>query len=442
MLREKLVIKAVALVVAIGFCVELLPVASASVRLHRLDVGGCAIDVSISSDTPRLTDQMILEWIANCARAVSAYYGAFPVKRLRIEIEPREGSGVGGGVTHGHSVARIRIAIGRGTRAEQLPRDWKMVHEMVHTGFPSMRAHHAWIEEGLATYVEPFARARIGQLTESQVWTELARDLPQGLPQEGDRGLDRTQTWASKYWGGALFCLMADVRLRTATQGRMGLEDALHGIVRAGGNVTVDWSLEQALRAGDEATGTTVLRDLHALMGPRPHHPDLGALLAQLGVARNGDAVRLDDAAPLAPVRRAITFGARLPVGRQLRRAHRCAEPASDHGPPAISRPDSAPAHGPRVSRLHPITPRGWYRGLAPCETDCMSDARTSRGLYGQRASRCADAARRAEFQRQAALDPWECMMRALELGHRARALAEITASAAAGRDGGRESDR
>jgi hypothetical protein len=308
-MRQKSVIRFVAFVVALGFCLDFLPLARASVRQHTLEVAGCAIDVQMGSDTPALTDQQVLDWIASCARAVAAYYGAFPVKRLRLEIAPREGRGIGGGVTHGHEVPRIRISIGRGTRLEQLPRDWKMVHEMVHTAFPSMRAHHGWIEEGLATYVEPFARARAGQLTESQVWTELIRDMPQGLPQEGDEGLDRTQTWASRYWGGAVFCLVADVKIRSTTNNRMGLEDALRGIVKAGGHVSVDWSLEQALQAGDAATGTTVLRDLHAQMGPRPHRPDLDALFAQLGVVREGDSVRLDDGAPLASVRRAITFG-------------------------------------------------------------------------------------------------------------------------------------
>lgn len=308
-MRHKGVIRLVALIVALGFCADFLPVARASVREHLLTVAGCAIDIRMAADTPRLTDQQLLDWIATCARAVAAYYGAFPVSRLRIEVASREGGGIGGGVTHGHAVPRIRIAVGRGTRQEQLPRDWKMVHEMVHTAFPSMHAHHGWIEEGLATYVEPLARARIGLLTESQVWTELARDLPQGLPQEGEEGLDRSTTWASRYWGGALFCLLADVKIRTATNNRQGLEHALRGIVKAGGSVSVDWSLEDAFQVGDASTGTTALRDLHAQMGPRSHRPDLEGLLAQLGVVREGDSVRLDDAAPLAAVRRAITFG-------------------------------------------------------------------------------------------------------------------------------------
>ena len=41
-----------------------------------------------------------------------------------------------------------------------------------------------------------------------------------------------------------------------------GLEDALRGILAAGGNISEDWPLERALRVGDEATGTRVLETL------------------------------------------------------------------------------------------------------------------------------------------------------------------------------------
>jgi len=56
-------------------------------------------------------------------------------------------------------------------------------------------ARHHWIEEGLATYLEPVARAQGGQLDPRVVWSELAAGLPTGLPRAGDRGLDHTPTW-------------------------------------------------------------------------------------------------------------------------------------------------------------------------------------------------------------------------------------------------------
>ncbi len=87
-----------------------------------------------------------------------------------------------------------------------------------------------WIEEGISTYVEPVARARAGRMTLNDVWRTFVRDMPNGEPESGDQGLDNTHTWGRTYWGGALFCLMADVRIRERTRNRKGLEDALRGI--------------------------------------------------------------------------------------------------------------------------------------------------------------------------------------------------------------------
>ena len=41
---------------------------------------------------------------------------------------------------------------------------------MVHLAFPSVPRSHHWIEEDWATYVEPIARARTGDLTPQKVW--------------------------------------------------------------------------------------------------------------------------------------------------------------------------------------------------------------------------------------------------------------------------------
>ena len=198
-----------------------------------------------------------------------------------------------------------------GARADrrELARDWVLVHEMTHLAFPSVAREHDWAEEGLATYVEPFARVRAGLLSEQEAWRGLLEGLPNGLPKPGDQGLDRTPTWGRIYWGGALFWLLADIEIRKASQNRLGLEHALRGINAAGGTNAARWALDDALAAGDRATGVSVLRPLHDAMGTAPHPVDLAALGRSLGVELSGGSVRFDDAAPLAHVRKAIARG-------------------------------------------------------------------------------------------------------------------------------------
>jgi len=177
---------------------------------------------------------------------------------------------------------------------------------MVHLAFPSVPRMHHWIEEGLATYVEPIARARAGNLTQERIWSDMVEGMPQGLPKKGDRGLDFTHTWGRTYWGGALFCLLADVEIRKRTGNRMGLEDGLRGILKSGGSIEVDWPLDRALRVADQATGVPVLQELYDKMSGTPVAPDLEKLWKDLGIKYDRDKVGFDDSAPLAAVRKAI----------------------------------------------------------------------------------------------------------------------------------------
>jgi hypothetical protein len=178
---------------------------------------------------------------------------------------------------------------------------------MVHLSFPSMADEHHWIEEGIAVYVEPIARIQARQMNAEQMWSDLIRDMPKGLPQTGDKGLDHTHTWGRTYWGGALFCFVADVEIRRQTHNKKGLQDALRGILDAGGDITHDWELSEALKTGDRVTGTTVLSDLYRKWKDQAVAVDLASMWKELGIAADGKSVRVVEDAPLAAVRRAIT---------------------------------------------------------------------------------------------------------------------------------------
>ena len=273
---------------------------------QRLDLGGASLEVYISSDNFVPGNSALLDWVRRSARAVMAYFGRFPVERARLYITVTERGRVSHGVTYGEDGAHITISVGRNATIDDLYRDWELTHEMVHLGFPSVNRSHHWIEEGIATYVEPIARAAIGVLTAEEVWGEMRRDIPQGLPQAGDQGLDRTHTWGRTYWGGALFCLSADVEIRRRTGNAKGLQDALQAINHAGGTIEAEWPLERALRIGDEATQGRTLTELYRKMASQPFAVELDKLWEQLGVGENGGRTILDDRAPLAGTRKAI----------------------------------------------------------------------------------------------------------------------------------------
>jgi hypothetical protein len=277
-----------------------------------LNIAGSSISVTFASGELELSQAEIRNWVATSAKAVATYYGRFPVSELRILIVPVGGSGVKSGKSYGYGGAAIKISLGRATHPNQLRDDWVMPHEMVHLAFPSVPDAHTWIEEGLATYVEPWARLQIGDLSEDKVWADLVDGVPKGLPRTGDLGLDRTHTWGRTYWGGALFCLLADVEIRKRTDNRKSLQDGLRAIVAAGGNIEQDWPLLKALKIADAAVGVPVLTEFYRNMKATPVSPNLSDLWFDLGISAKDGVIRFDDRAPLAHVRRAMAGGKRV----------------------------------------------------------------------------------------------------------------------------------
>lgn len=279
------------------------------VASHELKIGGAVLQVDFAAGPLDLSQDQILAHIRAAASAVTAYYGRFPVDRDRILVVPwPDRDGIGNGTTWGEMAgfpAMTRIHIGQHAAEDDLKDDWMMTHELVHTAFPSLPDDQHWMEEGLATYVEPLARVMTGELTARKVWHDMVRDMHQGEPQTGDQGLDRTHTWGRTYWGGAMFCLVADVEIRRETHNQKGLRDALRAIVAHGGTINHEWDLPKALAIGDEATGTHVLTQQYAKWKDAAVSVDLDKLWAELGIRRNGDEIEFVDA-PLAKIRDAI----------------------------------------------------------------------------------------------------------------------------------------
>ncbi len=308
-LKFRLPLALVAVACAFAICTRGWRPAYSAVTRQTIAACGSTIDVRIQGDTQAVPGDELLNWIKRAATAVCTYYGKYPVSHLTLDVHVRGGPGVHGGTTYpADGGGLITISVGSGTTVDQLNSDWMLTHEMIHLAFPSMTDNHHWIEEGISVYIEPIARVQAGQLSAAEMWKDVVRDMPQGEPGLGDKGLDRTHTWGRTYWGGAMFCLVAEVRIREQTQNRKGLQDALRGILNAGGVITQDWDIKSAFAAGDKATGTTVLTYLYREMRDKPAPVDLAALWQKLGIQRKpGGSIEFVPSTPLANIREAIT---------------------------------------------------------------------------------------------------------------------------------------
>jgi hypothetical protein len=304
-LRATLLLVALVAVTSVARSAE--PATASPHLATELRVGGALIRITLDADDYPIGTAELVEWVRRSATIVAGYYGTFPVASVAIRVAAVAGSGVRNGRASADPSPRIQLRVGRAVSSDELLNDWVLVHEMTHLALPEVGRDHAWLAEGLATYVEGVARVQAGNLEARALWQEDVAAMPKGLPQMGDEGLDHTHTWGRTYWGGAIFCLAADVAIREQSANTRGLQDALRAILRESGGMVASWKIERILATGDAATGTTVLTELYRSMRNAPTAPDLPDLWRRLGLSIDDGAVREDTVGARAAIRDAIT---------------------------------------------------------------------------------------------------------------------------------------
>lgn len=273
----------------------------------QLQLSGSTICVVLDDAALKKEQPLLRGWIDRSAHIVSDYYGQFPAPLVVIRLRGMDGSGINGGRTTNDAGLMIEMRVGRETAAQTLAADWVLVHEMVHLALPEVGRTHDWLAEGLATYVEGVARAQYGNREIADVWAEDRTSMPKGLPREGEGGMDQSRSWGRTYWGGALYCLQADVAIREQTANRVGLQTALRAILKETGGYGFESDIGDVLRIGDAATGTHVMYGLYQQIRATPQTPNLELLWTLLGVPNDPLTQPFDDRAPLAAIRIAIT---------------------------------------------------------------------------------------------------------------------------------------
>jgi hypothetical protein len=180
-----------------------------------VEVGTAKLRLLISAGDLPVGRDAVRRWVATTAAALAQYYGRFPVEEATITVLTGAHGHVFGGTAFGGRV--VRIHVGREATAETLARDWRLPHELLHLAFADLGDEYRYLEEGLATYVEPIYRAHAGLLDDEKIWADFVDGMPNGASAQP---MDGNDSWGNTYWGGARFWLMADVGIREGPPAR------------------------------------------------------------------------------------------------------------------------------------------------------------------------------------------------------------------------------
>src|SRR5260370_41753601 len=112
------------------------PVLNASGAAERVDVGGSTLDVSIDSDQFELGRTPLLDWVARSAKAVTAYFGRFPVAHARVRITVSQFGRISNGVSFGDGGAHCRVSVGQHAPLKDLYSHVELPPQLVHSCFP------------------------------------------------------------------------------------------------------------------------------------------------------------------------------------------------------------------------------------------------------------------------------------------------------------------
>lgn len=282
-----------------------------------LEKPGGAVHVALLGRTDATQRARLRAWLDQALSAVTTAHGRLPLAQAQVVVLPADGRGRA--VVFGQSLRGqgngVHLWADPARPLSELSADWTAVHEFAHWNHPYLGDDGAWLAEGLASYWQNVLRARAGMLTPQQAWEQLDAGFGRGRA-AADETLTLVQLSAAMhekrayypvYWSGAAYWLQVDLALRQASDGRIGIDQALARFRDCCLQQRREWDGADFVAKLDELVGGDVLQQHYRAFVARRGFPPLAATYAQLGLERHDDGrLHLLDAAPAAAIRDAI----------------------------------------------------------------------------------------------------------------------------------------
>ncbi len=278
---------------------------------------GSATSIPLFVVDTRLSAARMTDWLTEAAGLVAGVGGGFPNPHAQVVVESGETSVFGDSVVPFGHVMRsgeevVRFFVKPGASLDALRSDWTAVHEFAHLLLPYVREDQKWISEGFASYYQNVLLVRGGIYSETEGWRRLVRSFDIAANTRdpvSPNGTAERPFWDARmmiYWSGASLALMMDVELRQQTAGRQSLDSVLGQFADCCLPSSRTWEGRELFARLDTLSGTNVFTRNYDRYADRPGMPPYAQTLKVIGVKFNGNAVQLDDLAPLAAIRSTI----------------------------------------------------------------------------------------------------------------------------------------
>ena len=283
-----------------------------------LTVAGGTLRVSIVDGADAAARSRLDAWLRRVSGAAVSAYGKLPLADVQVLIVPERESREPvefGQSTRGQGHG-LTLFVDPSQPASAFDRDWVAVHEMSHLFHPYLGDRGSWLAEGLATYYQNVLRARAGWLTPEGAWEQIDDGFARGRSatrtkddtlERASAGVEGHPNFMRIYWSGTAYWLEADLELRRASGNTLSVDEALKRFDACCLPDYDGWWPEAFVEKLDALVGSDVFRRKFDEYRARRDFPDLEPAYRALGISVDGDRVVLDDWAPDAGIRRAIT---------------------------------------------------------------------------------------------------------------------------------------
>ena len=284
---------------------------------REVEVPGSTLRVSILDSKQRIDHEAVFDWVSATATDVSLTYGRFPNPSPQVVVVPVTSSWSSSPVPFGRVIRdggeTVELFVDPTQPLERYLEDWTATHEFSHLMHPYLQSDHHWITEGFAQYYQNVLLARAGAYDAEEAWQKLhagylrgKKSRPELSPNEAAAGNARGGRM-KVYWSGAALALMADVTLRERSGGSETLDTLLERLQACCLPSDRMWTGQEFFAKLDSLASEPVFMPLYRRYADTAGFPDTLPVFERLGVAVNGDKIRLSRRGELVAIRDAIT---------------------------------------------------------------------------------------------------------------------------------------